>query len=72
MNWSVYERLKGGCTRTFAAEIARTISSLITASLYVLDNACGFGIVGEKIKLVEPNAKILVADLSPVKIEQVP
>jgi len=72
MNWPVYERLTGGCTRIFAAEITRTTSSPITASSYVLDNAYGFGIVSEQIKLVEPNVKILVADLSPVRIEQVP
>lgn len=68
---SNYERLTGNCTRIVAEEIARTISPPITTSSFVLDNACGPGIVTEQIKLLYPDAKILASDIAPVMIEQV-
>jgi ubiquinone/menaquinone biosynthesis C-methylase UbiE len=43
----------------------------ITCSSYILDNACGPGIVSEQIKLLYPDAKILATDLAPGMIKEV-
>ncbi|KAK0122030.1 hypothetical protein ONS95_010295 [Cadophora gregata] len=48
-----------------------SISPPITDASYILDNACGPGIVSEKIKVRHPNARIMAADLSPAMIEEV-
>ena len=68
---SAYERLTSGCTRLVAQQMVKTLQPPIIASSYVLDNACGPGIVSEQIKLVQPDAKILAADLTPSMIEEV-
>ena len=68
---SVYERLTSGCTRTVAQQMVQTIKPSLTPSSFILDNACGPGIVSEQIKLVQPDAKILAADLTPSMIEEV-
>ena len=68
---SVYERLTSGCTRLVAHQMVQTIKSSITSSSYILDNACGPGIVSEQIKLVQPDARILAADLTPSMVEEV-
>ncbi|TVY15090.1 Glandicoline B O-methyltransferase roqN [Lachnellula arida] len=68
---SNYERMTGNCTRIVAAEMVRIKSPSITSSSYVLDNACGPGIVTEQVKLLHPETKILATDLSPSMIEEV-
>jgi ubiquinone/menaquinone biosynthesis C-methylase UbiE len=42
----------------------------ITSSSYILDNACGPGIVSEQIKLVYPDAKIMATDWSSSMVEE--
>jgi ubiquinone/menaquinone biosynthesis C-methylase UbiE len=48
-----------------------SINPPITNSSYILDNACGPGIVSEQIKLLHPEANIMATDLSPAMIEEV-
>ncbi|MCJ1377327.1 hypothetical protein MMC17_000421 [Xylographa soralifera] len=67
---STYERMSGNCTRLIAAHIVSTISPPITSSSYILDNACGTGIVSEQIKLRHLDARIMAADLSPAMVEE--
>jgi len=67
---SNYERMSGNCTRILAAQMLSNISPPITSSSYVLDNACGPGIVSEQIKLLHPDAKILATDIAPTMIEE--
>ncbi|MCJ1431855.1 hypothetical protein MMC27_001210 [Xylographa pallens] len=67
---STYERMSGNCTRLVAAHIVSTISPPITSSSYILDSACGTGIVSEQIKIQHPNARIMATDLSPAMIEE--
>ena len=66
---SNYERMTGNCTRLIATEIISTISPPITTTSYILDSACGTGIVSEQIKLQHPSAKIMATDLAPKMIE---
>lgn len=68
---SNYERMSGNCTRLIAAQTISTIFPPITSSSYILDNACGPGIVSEQVKLLHPNAKIMATDLAPSMIEQI-
>ena len=68
---SHYERMSGNCTRLLAAQMISHVNPPITGSSYILDNACGPGIVSEQIKLLYPEAKILATDLAPGKIEEV-
>ena len=67
---STYDRMSGNCTRLVAAHIVSTISPPITSSSYILDSACGTGIVSEQIKLQCPEARIMATDLSPAMIEE--
>ncbi|MCJ1393947.1 hypothetical protein MMC18_006824 [Xylographa bjoerkii] len=62
--------MSGNCTRRIAAHIVSTISPPITSSSYILDNACGPGIVSEQIKLRYPDVHIMAADLLPAMIEE--
>lgn len=59
-----YDRLTGGCTRIIAAAIAKSITPPITASSYVLDNACGTGAFTEEMKARCPDARIIAADIA--------
>ncbi len=68
---SHYERMSGNCTRLLAAQIIQDVKPPITGSSYILDNACGPGIVSEQIKLLYPDAKILATDLAPGMIDEV-
>ncbi|KAG4411288.1 hypothetical protein IFR04_015576 [Cadophora malorum] len=68
---SVYERMSGNCTRFIAAEVVLLASPPIMDSSYILDNACGPGIVTEQIKVQHPNVRIMASDLSPAMIEEV-
>lgn len=68
---SNYERMSGNCTRILAAQMVSTIFPPITSSSYILDNACGPGIVSEQIKLLHADARILAADIAPGMIEEV-
>lgn len=65
---SNYERMMGNCSRIVAAELVRIVR--ITSSSYVLDNACGPGIVSEQVKLLEPSAKILATDFALPMLEE--
>ncbi|KUJ19165.1 S-adenosyl-L-methionine-dependent methyltransferase [Mollisia scopiformis] len=67
---SNYERMSGNCTRLVAAQMLQNLSPPITPSSYILDNACGPGIVSEQIKLLHPDAKIMATDWSPAMIEE--
>ncbi|KAG4440101.1 hypothetical protein IFR05_004398 [Cadophora sp. M221] len=68
---SMYERMSGNCTRLIATVMVSSSSPPITHASYILDNACGPGIVSEQIKLQHPDARILATDLSPAMIEEV-
>ncbi|KAE9367870.1 S-adenosyl-L-methionine-dependent methyltransferase, partial [Stipitochalara longipes BDJ] len=68
---SNYERMSGNCTRLLAAQLISDISPPITPTSYILDNACGPGIVSEQIKLLHPDARILAADVAPGMINEV-
>jgi len=68
---SKYERMLGNCTRIVAAEMVRIDSPPISPTSYVLDNACGPGIVTEQVKLLQPQTKILAGDVSPAMVEDV-
>jgi ubiquinone/menaquinone biosynthesis C-methylase UbiE len=67
---SNYERMSGNCTRLLAAQMIAKIDPPITSSWYILNNACGPGIVSEQIKLLHPDARILAVDIAPGIIEQ--
>lgn len=67
---SNYERMSGNCTRLIAAQMVSTISPPISTTSYILDNACGPGIVSEQVKLRYPDAKIMATDLAPAMIEE--
>lgn len=66
-----YDRMTGGCTRVLATQMLSIISPPITSASYILDDACGTGIVSAEIKALHPDAKILATDLSPMMIEEV-
>ncbi|KAJ9663103.1 hypothetical protein H2201_005774 [Coniosporium apollinis] len=68
---SYYERVTGNCTRLVAAQMLSTISPPIISSSYILDNACGPGMVTEQVKLLHPDARIMATDLAPAMLEQV-
>jgi ubiquinone/menaquinone biosynthesis C-methylase UbiE len=68
---SHYERMSGNCTRLLAAQMVANINPPITRSSYILDNACGPGIVSKQIKLLHPHAKILAADKAPGMVNEV-
>lgn len=67
---SHYERMSGNCTRIVASQMLHNLNPPIDSSSYILDNACGPGIVSEQIKLVYPDAKIMATDLSSSMIEE--
>jgi ubiquinone/menaquinone biosynthesis C-methylase UbiE len=68
---SNYERMSGNCTHIIASQMVASINPPITNSSYILDNACGPGIVSERIGLLHPEANIMATDLSPAVIEEV-
>ncbi|KAF4617030.1 hypothetical protein G7Y89_g15119 [Cudoniella acicularis] len=59
-----YDRMSGNCTLHVAVQMVSIISPTITPDSYILDNACGPGIVTEQIKLLHPDTKIMATDLS--------
>jgi ubiquinone/menaquinone biosynthesis C-methylase UbiE len=61
-----YEKMASNCTLS-VAKIA--LSDPITPSSYILNNACGTGIVTSLIKSQHLNVRILGADLAPGMIE---
>lgn len=67
---SNYERMSGNCTRIVASQMLQNLSAPITPSSYILDNACGPGIVSEQIKIAYPDAKILATDWSPDMVKE--
>lgn len=67
---SNYERMSGNCTRTVASQMLHNLNPPITSSSYILDNACGPGIVSEQIKRIHPDAKIMATDWSPSMVEE--
>jgi ubiquinone/menaquinone biosynthesis C-methylase UbiE len=66
---SNYERMSGNCTRILASQLISGTPVELTNSSYILDNACGPGMVSEQIKLKYPDAEIMATDLSPAMIE---
>ncbi|KAF2097662.1 S-adenosyl-L-methionine-dependent methyltransferase [Rhizodiscina lignyota] len=70
---SDYERMCCGCTSVLASQmVSRTASTNpITSSSYILDSACGPGIVTQEIKRLYPDARILASDLSPAMLADV-
>lgn len=67
---TTYERMTGGCTSHLAREMLNSASPPLTSSSYILDNACGPGIVTAEIKARYPSAKVMAADLNPGMIEE--
>jgi ubiquinone/menaquinone biosynthesis C-methylase UbiE len=67
---SSYDRMRGNCTRLVASQMVSSVSPPINSTSYILDNACGPGIMSEKIKLLHPDVKIMATDISPVMIEE--
>lgn len=68
---SNYERMSGNCTRIIATRMFSNFSPPIDSSSYILDNACGTGIVTEEIKLRFPPAKIVATDKSASMLTEV-
>lgn len=68
---SNYDRMCGGCTALVASQMLTFINPPITASSYILDNACGPGIVSAEIKVLHPDARIMATDFSPAMIDEV-
>ncbi|MCJ1319156.1 hypothetical protein MMC15_004489 [Xylographa vitiligo] len=66
----MYERISGNYTRLIAAHIVSTICPPITSSSYILDSARGTGIVGEQVKLRDPDACIMATDFSLAMVEE--
>ncbi|RDW88604.1 hypothetical protein BP6252_00636 [Coleophoma cylindrospora] len=64
-----YDRMSSRCTTTVAAQILGSLTPPITPDSYILDNACGTGIVTTLIKAQFPSAHILAADLAPGILE---
>jgi ubiquinone/menaquinone biosynthesis C-methylase UbiE len=62
---SMYDRMASGCTRTVAQQFLPDLSPPITSSSYILDNACGTGLVTRLIKSQQPSVRIKCADLAP-------
>lgn len=60
-----YDRMASGCTRTVAEKFLPELDPPITKDSYILDNACGTGIVTRLIKAQDPSARIMCADLAP-------
>jgi ubiquinone/menaquinone biosynthesis C-methylase UbiE len=83
---STYERMAMGCTGHVAQQMISilsrqiplsrsTVSSLydippITPNSYVLDNACGTGLVTQFLKESYPDTKILATDLTPQMLKE--
>jgi ubiquinone/menaquinone biosynthesis C-methylase UbiE len=68
---NTYERMASYCTLNVAKQFLSTLSPRITRSSYILDNACGPGIVTSLIKSKYPCARIKSTDLAPAVIEVV-
>ncbi|KAF2817228.1 S-adenosyl-L-methionine-dependent methyltransferase [Mytilinidion resinicola] len=69
---SAYLRMTGGCT----IHLANTMLSFpslppITPASYVLDNACGPGVVTSLLKSRHPAARVMAADLAPAMLDEV-
>ncbi|KUJ22047.1 S-adenosyl-L-methionine-dependent methyltransferase [Mollisia scopiformis] len=64
-----YDRMTSGGTLSIAKQAIAMLPIPITDSSYVLDNACGTGIVSEVIKAQCPAARIMGADLAPGMLE---
>lgn len=60
-----YDRMTSGGTVVIANQVIAMLPVPITSSSYILDNACGTGIVSEVIKSQFPSARIVGADLAP-------
>ncbi len=69
---SAYERMTSNCTKEIAEYMVATVSPPIDQdSSFILDNACGPGIVTSAIKAQYPDAQIIAADLNPGMIDEV-
>jgi ubiquinone/menaquinone biosynthesis C-methylase UbiE len=68
---TTYTRMTGGCTVLIASQMLTSLTPPITPSSYILDSACGPGIVSAEIKALYPDAKIMATDLSPAMIAEV-
>jgi ubiquinone/menaquinone biosynthesis C-methylase UbiE len=68
---NTYERMASYCTLNVARQFLSTLSPPISRSSYILDNACGTGIVTSLIKNKYPWARIKSTDLAPGVIEVV-
>lgn len=66
---NTYDRMASGCTRKVAEQFLSDLLPSITPSSYILDNACGTGIVTRLIKATHPSARIMCADLAPRVLE---
>lgn len=66
-----YTKLVGGASTRIALQMLRDIKPPVTSDSYVLDNACGPGIVTEVIKNHNVDTSIMCADLTQGMLDQV-
>lgn len=66
---NMYDRMASGGSLGIARQAIAMLPVPVTESSYVLDNACGTGIVSELIKAQCPSVRIMGADLAPGMLE---
>ena len=62
---NTYDRMAGNCTLSVATIVLADLPVPITPDSYILDNACGSGLVTSILKASHPFARIHGADLAP-------
>lgn len=67
----VYEKTVTPTTVQAVRKATPEISPPITADSYILDNACGPGVVTGEIKALYPDVHIVAADSSPATLARV-
>ncbi|KAG0648819.1 Methyltransferase tpcH [Hyphodiscus hymeniophilus] len=68
-NAEKYERMASNATLNIAKTFMLDILPTITETSYILDNACGTGLLTQLIKAAHPKAHIKCADLAPGMID---
>lgn len=66
---NTYDRMASGGSLSIAKQAIAMLPIPINNSSYVLDNACGTGIVSELVKAQCPSVRIIGADLAPGMLE---
>ena len=70
-NSNTYDRMTSNSTLTIAKKVVSELDPPITSASYVLDNACGTGVVTTCIKELCSSAHIKAADLAPGMLDVV-